>query len=106
MIPLVRWLELHGHLVSRTNLANIVSQNQRPLLRRALDTFGAEVIVPLYARGQIIGWLFLGHRVTGLPFEYSDLEALMALAEHVSTVLENALLYQEVTLQKPWRKRY
>ena len=43
----------------------------------------------------------LGHRVTGLPFEYdSDLEALMALAEHVSTVLENALLYQEVTLQK------
>jgi PAS domain S-box-containing protein len=69
-------------------------------LRRALDTFGAEVIVPLYARGQIIGWLFFGHRVTGLPFEYSDLEALMALAEHVSTVLENALLYEEVTLQK------
>jgi PAS domain S-box-containing protein len=97
---LVRWFELHGHLVSRTNLAHIASQNQRPLLRRALDTFGAEVIVPLYARGQIIGWLFFGHRVTGLPFEYSDLEALMALAEHVSTVLENALLYQEVTLQK------
>src|SRR5207237_6976540 len=36
----------------------------------------------------------------GLPFEYSDLEALMALAEQVSTVLENALLYEEVTLQK------
>src|SRR6266576_199741 len=98
--PLVRWFELHGHLVSRANLAHIAAQNQRPLLRRALDTFGAEVIVPLYARGQIIGWLFFGHRVTGLPFEYSDLEALMALAEHVSTVLENALLYQEVTLQK------
>jgi len=98
--PLVRWFELHGHLVSRANLAHIVSQNHRPLLRRALDTFGAEVIVPLYARGQIIGWLFFGHRVTGLPFDYSDLEALMALAEHVSTVLENALLYEEVTLQK------
>ena len=75
--PLVRWFELHGHLVSRANLAHIVSQDHRPLLRRALDTFGAEVIVPLYARGQIIGWLFFGHRVTGLPFEYSDLEALM-----------------------------
>ena len=98
--PLVRWLELEGHLISRTNLARIVSQNQRPLLRRALDTFGAEVIVPLYARGQVIGWLFFGHRITGLPFEYSDLEALMALAEHVSTVLENALLYEEVTRQK------
>ena len=30
----------------------------------------------------------------------SDLEGLMILAEHVSTVLENALLYEEVTLQK------
>src|SRR5213595_2848251 len=98
--PLVRWFELHGHLVSRANLAHIAAQNQRPLLRRALDSFGAEVIVPLYARGQIIGWLFFGHRITGLPFDYSDLEGLMILAEHVSTVLENALLYEEVTLQK------
>src|SRR5437667_1166707 len=98
--PLVRWFELHGHLVSRANLAHIAAQNERPLLRRALDSFGAEVIVPLYARGQIIGWLFFGHRITGLPFDYSDLEGLMILAEHVSTVLENALLYDEVTLQK------
>jgi PAS domain S-box-containing protein len=98
--PLVRWFELHGHLVSRANLAYVATQNQRPLLRRALDAFGAEVIVPLYARGEIIGWLFFGHRITGLPFEYGDLEGLMILAEHVSTVLENALLYEEVTLQK------
>jgi hypothetical protein len=68
--PLVRWFELHGHLVSRANLAYVATQNQRPLLRRALDAFGAEVIVPLYARGEIIGWLFFGHRITGLPFEY------------------------------------
>src|SRR5438132_1886468 len=98
--PLVRWFELHGHLVSRAKLAHFAAQNQRPLLRRALDSFGAEVMVPLYARGEIIGWLFFGHRITGLPFDYGDLEGLMILAEHVSTVLENALLYEEVTLQK------
>src|SRR5437868_10035225 len=57
-------------------------------------------MVPLYARGEIIGWLFFGHRITGLPFDYGDLEGLMILAEHVSTVLENALLYEEITLQK------
>lgn len=98
--PLVRWFELHGHLISRGNLPHIAAQSQRPLLRRTLDSYGAEVIVPLYARGQIIGWLFFGHRITGLPFDYGDLELLMALAEHVSTVLENALLYEDVTLQK------
>jgi two-component system sensor histidine kinase HydH len=38
--------------------------------------------------------------VTGQRFESSDLEGLMVLAEHVSTVLENALLNEEVTVQK------
>jgi PAS domain S-box-containing protein len=97
---LVRWFELHAHLICRSNLAQVFDQAQRNLMRRALDTFGAEVIVPLHARGNIIGWLFFGHRVTGQRFDYNDLEGLMLLAEHVSTVLENALLYEEVTLQK------
>jgi PAS domain S-box-containing protein len=98
--PLVRWFELHAHLICRSNLLHAADQTQRTLMRRALDTFGAEVIVPLHARGRIIGWLFFGHRVTGQRFEYQDLENLMILAEHVSTVLENALLYEEVTVQK------
>jgi len=98
--PLVRWFERHAHLICRANLEQTPDRNQRSLLRRALDTFGAEVIVPLYARGRIIGWLFFGHRVAGQRFEYRDLEGLAILAEHVSTVLENALLYEETTLQK------
>jgi len=97
---LVRWFELHAHLISRANLAQTSDHEQRLLMRRALDTFGAEVIVPLYARGRIIGWIFFGHRLTGQPFSYRDLEGLMILAEHVSTMLENALLYEEVALQK------
>jgi nitrogen-specific signal transduction histidine kinase len=97
---LVRWFELHAHLICRSNLGQVVDQKQRTLMRRALDTFGAEVIVPLHARGSIIGWLFFGHRLTGQRFDYNDLEGLMLLAENVSTVLENALLYEEVALQK------
>jgi PAS domain S-box-containing protein len=97
--PLVRWFELHAHLISRSGLAH-AEQAHRALMRRALDTFGAEVIVPLHARGRIIGWLFVGHRMTGQRFDYPDLENLMLLAEHVSTVLENTLLYEEVTVQK------
>jgi PAS domain S-box-containing protein len=96
---LVRWFELHAHLISRANLPH-VDPAQRTIMRRALDTFAAEVIVPLHAGGRIIGWIFFGHRVTGQRFEASDLEGLMALGEHVSTVLENALLNEEVTVQK------
>ena len=98
--PLVRWFELNAHVIARGNVALARAQTDRAIMQRALDLLGAEVIVPLYARGRIIGWLFIGHRVTGQPFENHDLENLMTLAEHVSTVLENALLYEEVTVQK------
>ena len=97
---LVRWFERHAHLISRANLALASDQRERLIMRRALDSFGAEVIVPLYTRGRIIGWIFFGNRITGEPFEPRDLESLMMLAEHVSTVLENALLYEEATLQR------
>jgi PAS domain S-box-containing protein len=97
---LVRWFELHAHLISRVNLLRTQDQRQRNLMKRALDMFGAEAIVPLYARGSIIGWVFFGHRVTGQLFDDRDLEGLTMLAEHVSTILDNALLYEEATVQK------
>src|SRR5437588_1752626 len=97
---LVRWFELHARLISRANLARTPDQRERNVMRRALDMFGAEAIVPLYARGCIIGWVFFGHRVTGQLFDDRDLEGLTMLAEHVSTILENALLFEEATVQK------
>jgi PAS domain S-box-containing protein len=98
--PLVRWFEQQAVLIGRMNLARIVDQRQRAIMRRALDAFGAEVIVPLYAQSEILGWMFFGQRFTGLGFEERDLEMVTMLAEHVSTVLENNLLHQETTVQK------
>jgi len=97
---LVRWFEIHAHLISRSNAAQTDDPQQRTIMRRALDLFGAEAIVPLFSRGLIMGWIFFGHRVTGRPFEDRDLEGLTMLAEHVSTILENALLYEEASVQK------
>jgi PAS domain S-box-containing protein len=98
--PLVRWFELHAHLIARAHLPQVSDLSERQLLRRALDAFGAEVIIPLHAEGRISGWLFFGYRLTGQPFDYSSLEGLMLLADHVSTVLTNARLQEEVVLQK------
>lgn len=98
--PLLRWFELHAHLVYRAHLGRDQDHAQHELLRRALDTFGAEVIVPLHACGRISGWLFFGHRFTGQPFDQQSLEVLMRLGDQVSTVLENARLGEEINLQK------
>ncbi len=98
--PLCRWLELNARLVNRTQVAGITDRGERAVLRRALDTFGAEAIVPLYSGGRLLGWIFLGQRETGVPFDGPDLQTLVLVAENVSTVLENAILGEQVTLQK------
>lgn len=97
---LVRWFQLNAHLISRIHLFLAQDQHQRAMMRRALNLFGAEVIVPLHARNGIIGWIFFGHRVTGQPFDDRDLEELTLLSEHVSTILENARLYGEAAMEK------
>ncbi|MBM4147906.1 MAG: PAS domain-containing protein [Lentisphaerae bacterium] len=98
--PLVRWMKMNAHVISRTTLNHVEDPSDRIMLERSLDTLGAEVIVPLHGRNQIIGWLFVGRHVTGRPFMQTDLENLLMLSEHVSNTLENALLYEEVALQK------
>ena len=97
---LVRWFELNAHLISRIHLLQTQDQRQRAMIRRALDMFGAEVIVPLNASGNVIGWLFFGHHATGQAFDDRELGELTMLGEHASTILENALLYTEATMQK------
>jgi signal transduction histidine kinase len=98
--PFVRWLERHAHLVCRERLPHIADPVERGLLQRALDAAGAEVIVPLPDRHGLLGWIFFGHRATGLPFTPRDLSDLAIVGEHVATLFENALLYEEIAVQK------
>ena len=98
--PLVLWMEQHACQISRANLEHISDIQSRLLLQQELDLFGAEIIVPLQGRREMLGWLFLGNRATGMPFSQADMAEFMVLADHVSTTLENALLYEEVAVQK------
>ncbi len=98
--PFVGWLEMNTHLISRKTLENISDPEERAMLKRVLDSLGAEIIIPLYATGYIKGWIFVGQRSTGIPFDIADLEELTGLADHISTTLEKALQYEETALQK------
>ena len=98
--PLVSWLRLHAHIVSRKALGRVEDPSERMLLEQALGAMGAEVVVPLHGRRRLLGWLLLGRRVTGAAYGDAELEELHLLADPVSITLENALLYEEVALQK------
>ncbi len=98
--PFVRWLERQAHLVCRTHLAHIDDLRDRRLLEHVLNEEGAEVIVPLLGKCGLLGWIFVGHRATGIPFAPRDLNDLTVIGEQVATLLENALLVEELAIQK------
>lgn len=98
--PLVLWLRRHAHFVARTTLDHIGSVADQMLLEQSLDAFGAEVLIPLHRRDGLIGWMFLGRRVSGLAYAAADVESFMALAEYVSASLETAMLHEALELQK------
>ena len=98
--PLVRWFELHTHLITRTNLEQWAHTSDYILLKQALDAMGAEVIIPMQAQGSVIGWIFIGHRSTGSPFNSHDLEELFMASEYLAITFEKALLHEEIALQK------
>lgn len=98
--PLVRWLDRQAHLVCRAHLPHVAIPRERLLLQHALDAVGAEVILPLPGQQGLLGWILAGHRITGLPFASRDLADLAVMGEYVATLLDNALLYTEVAVQK------
>lgn len=98
--PLAAWLARQGHVVSRANLEHVAEPATRVMLTRALDQLGAEMIVPLQSRERLLGWLFVGHLSTGFPFERAHVDNLIEITDCVSTTLDNALLYEEVAIQK------
>jgi len=70
------------------------SEPMHEAVRRALGEVGAEVVVPLVHRGELVGALAVGPKRSGLFFTAGDAEFLRALAHQASVSLENARTYE------------
>jgi sigma-B regulation protein RsbU (phosphoserine phosphatase) len=58
-------------------------------------TVGAALLVPLRWRGDLVGALLLGDKLTGTPYTSEDVALFSSLAGQVSVSLQNALLLRE-----------
>jgi sigma-B regulation protein RsbU (phosphoserine phosphatase) len=56
---------------------------------------GASVILPLHSRGETVGALLLGEKLTGTEYTSEDVTLLSTLASQMSVSLQNALLLLE-----------
>jgi PAS domain S-box-containing protein len=61
-----------------------------------LQALGTPVFVPLRSRDQLTGWLSLGHKRSGRPYQSDDLSFLAAFGNQTAVAIENARLFENV----------
>ncbi|MEN8263986.1 MAG: GAF domain-containing protein [Nitrospirota bacterium] len=59
------------------------------------DAFG---VVPLMSRDNVIGLIWVDNLFTGRPIKDEDLQFLMGFSSHIASAIENARLFENVTL--------
>ena len=61
------------------------------------DSFG---IVPLISRDKVIGLIWVDNLFTGRPIKDEDLQFLMGFSSHIASAIENARLFENVSLAR------
>ena len=94
------WLAKRGQILKRMDLSTKVDIEKGPKIKEEMDLLECEMVIPLLARGRLLGFLALGSKLSGNEFYPEDLEILTMMANYMALAVENALLYQEISLQK------
>ncbi|GEM_PF-5666937 len=88
--PFIRWLERNACVVSRADLHAERTTEEEAILGRALDQWGAELLVPLRGREGLMGWVFTGRLFSGHRFRPGDLSTVMEAVDLMAAALERA----------------
>jgi PAS domain S-box-containing protein len=94
--PIVDWLSRHNNALTSYDLSLIP---QFKALwgeeKEDLKKLGAELFVPLIAKGELVGILVVGPKLSGETYSQDDQLTLITLANQTATALENARLHEE-----------
>ena len=59
-----------------------------------------KILIPLITKNSLEGWIMLGHRLSGMPYDQNDVHDLAIVGDHISTMLENVLLLEDTAVQR------
>jgi HD-GYP domain-containing protein (c-di-GMP phosphodiesterase class II) len=65
-------------------------------LKRETAIFPAEVIIPVFVKGELNGILFLGQKLSEAHYDRNDISLLTTLADEAGIAFENAKLYGNI----------
>lgn len=104
--PVVQWLASHEGVLSRHDIE--MTPHFKALWgreREELDRLGAELLIPLRAKGELVGVFAVGPRRSEEPYSDDDRLTLATLANQVAIAIENARLYRAAQQELSERKR-
>jgi two-component system NtrC family sensor kinase len=103
--PFFKWLKSEGKAVVKEELEQSRDlPGIKPIISR-LASLESEVCIPLLARDHVIGIINLGSKRSGAMYSHEDLELLTHFAAQASVALENARLYQEMSMTQQLMRR-
>jgi PAS domain S-box-containing protein len=94
--PIVNWLSNHERALTENEL-DMLPQFKAlwGREREDLDRMGTELFIPLKAKGELVGVLTIGPKLSGESYAEDDQLTLTTLANQTATALENARLHEE-----------
>jgi len=104
--PLVHWLRREKKALTRHDI-DILPQFRAvwPSELEDLDRMGAELFIPLKAKGELVGILAIGPKLSEQSYSQDDRLTLTTLANQVAVTIENARLYEQAQQEITERKR-
>jgi signal transduction histidine kinase len=93
--PLIARIEqAHSRAISRYNLDGDIPADAE--LYSAFDLVGAELLIPLALKDDLVGFIALGKKESGKFFSVDDTDFLSTLANQSALSIANALAYREI----------
>lgn len=93
---LVPWLGNHRKPIWRGELDGLGLADLRPLVEKLLTTLGAQIVVPLVARDELVGLLVVHERPTGRAFRRGEQRLVGIVAERLAPALQFVRVAAEV----------
>jgi putative nucleotidyltransferase with HDIG domain len=95
--PIVKWMIRENQILSRNILS--VTPIFRAMWKNELDylnEFPAQLFIPLNTKGELVGFIIAGSKLSTQSYTHDDEVALSTLANQTAIVIENARLYEDL----------
>lgn len=95
--PIVTWMSGHNQPLLNHELSIVPTfKSMWKEEKEELERFNAELILPLNSKGDLIGLLVLGKKLSFQPYTQDEKMIFSTLANQTAVAIENARLYEEL----------